>query len=127
MLASKGVDEEKMWKDVARSLDDIVAISKDLNETLKLHDVQGDRNTDISFEILRWRGLLCHTEYLIEHQNKNLSYNMYGEPLSPDIINISENAKIKMKEYYEIMETEGRVNRGKMSSLNVMPDNLKKK
>ena len=53
MLASKGVDEEKMWKDVARSLDDIVAISKDLNETLKLHDVQGDRNTDISFEILR--------------------------------------------------------------------------
>ena len=127
MLASKGVDKEKMWKDVARSLDDIVAISKDLNEKLKLHDVQGDRNTDISFEILRWRGPLCHTGYLIEHQNKNLSYNMYGEPLSPDIINISENAKIKMKEYYEIMETEGRVNRGKLSSLNVMPDNLKKK
>ena len=127
MLASKGVDKEKMWKDVARSLDDIVAISKDLNEKLKLHDVQGDRNTDISFEILRWRGLLCHTGYLIEHQNKNLSYNMYGEPLSPDIINISENAKIKMKEYYEIMETEGTVSRGKMSSLNVMPDNLTKK
>ena len=127
MLTSKGVDKEKMWKDVARSLDDIVAISKDLNEKLKLHDVQGDRNTDISFEILRWRGLLCHTGYLIEHQNKNLSYNMYGEPLSPDIINISENAKIKMKEYYEIMETEGTVSRGKMSSLNVMPDNLTKK
>ena len=127
MLASKGVDKEKMWKDVARSLDDIVAISKDLNEKLKLHDVQGDRNTEISFEILRWRGLLCHTGYLIEHQNKNLSYNMYGEPLSPDIINISENAKIKMKEYYEIMETEGTVSRGKMSSLNVMPDNLTKK
>ena len=52
---------------------------------------------------------------------------MYGEPLSPDIINISENAKIKMKEYYEIMETEGTVSRGKMSSLNVMPDNLTKK
>ena len=127
MLASKGVDKEKMWKDVARSLDDIVAISKDLNEKLKLHDVQGDRNTDISFEILRWRGLLCHTGYLIEHQNKNLSYNMYGEPLSPDVINISENAKIKMKEYYEIMETEGTVSKGKMSSLNVMPDNLTKK
>ena len=46
---------------------------------------------------------------------------MYGEPLNPDIINISENAKIKMKEYYKIMETEGRVSRGKMLSLNVIP------
>ena len=45
----------------------------------------------------------------MEHQNKNLSYNMYGEPLSPDIINISKNAKIKMKEYYEITKTKGRV------------------
>ena len=57
----------------------------------------------------------------MEHQNENLSYNIYGEPLSPDIINISENAKIKMKEYYKIMEMEGRVSRGKISPLNVMP------
>ena len=122
MLASKGVDTEKMWKDVARSLDDIDATSKGLNEKFKLHGIQGDRNTNISFEILRWRGLLCHTGYLMEHQNKSLSYNMYSEPLSLDIINISENAKIKMKEYYEIMEMEGRVSRGKISPLNVMPD-----
>ena len=45
----------------------------------------------------------------MKHQNKNLSYNMYGEPLSPDIINISKNAKIEMKEYYEIIKTKGRV------------------
>ena len=57
----------------------------------------------------------------MEHQNKNLSCNVYSEPLNPDIINISENAKIKMKEYYEIMEMEGRVSRGKMSPLNVIP------
>ena len=58
----------------------------------------------------------------MEHQNKNLYYNIYGESLNPDIINISENAKIKMKEYYQIMEMEGRVSRDKMSPLNVMPD-----
>ena len=121
MLASKGVDTEKMWKDVARSLDDIDETSKGLNEKFKLHGIQGDRNTNISFEILRWRGLLCHTGYLMEHQNENLSYNIYGEPLSPDIINILENAKVKMKEYYKIMEMEGRVSRGKISPLNVMP------
>ena len=120
MLASKGVDTEKMWKDVARSLDDIDETSKGLNEKFKLHGIQGDRNTNISFEILRWRGLLCHTGYLMEHQNENLSYNIYGEPLSPDIINILENAKVKMKEYYKIMEMEGRVSRGKISPLNVM-------
>ena len=120
MLASKGVDTEKMWKDVARSLDDIDATSKGLNEKFKLHGIQGDRNTNISFEILRWRGLLCHTGYLMEHQNENLSYDIYGEPLSPDVINILENAKIKMKEYYKIMEMEGRVSRGKISPLNVM-------
>ena len=61
----------------------------------------------------------------MEQQNKNLSYNMYGEPLNPDIINISENVKIKIykdKEYYEIMEMEGSVSRGKMSPLNFVPD-----
>ena len=49
MLPSKGVDTKKIW-----SLDDIDTISKDLNEKLKLHDVQGDQNTNIRFEILRW-------------------------------------------------------------------------
>ena len=47
---------------------------------------------------------------------------MYSEPLSPDITNISENARIKMKDHYKIMEMEGRVSRGKMSPLNVMLD-----
>ena len=36
MLASKGVDTEKMSKDVAISLDDIDAISKGLNEKFKM-------------------------------------------------------------------------------------------
>ena len=49
MLPSKGVDTKKIW-----SLDDIDTISKDLNEKLKLHYVQGDQNTNIRFEILRW-------------------------------------------------------------------------
>ena len=52
MLASKGVDTEKMWKDAARSLDNIDTISKSLNEKLKFHDIQGNQNTNISFEIL---------------------------------------------------------------------------
>ena len=42
MLASKGVDTEKIWKDVATGLDNIDAISKGLNEKLMLNDVQGN-------------------------------------------------------------------------------------
>ena len=42
MLASKGVDTEKTWKDVARGLDNTDAISKGLNEKLMLKDVQGN-------------------------------------------------------------------------------------
>ena len=42
MLASKGVDTEKIWKDAATGLDNIDAISKGLNEKLMLNDVQGN-------------------------------------------------------------------------------------
>ena len=61
MLASKGVDLEKMWREVARSLNDIDKVSKILNETLRLHEVGGSRNVNIKFEILCWQALLQHT------------------------------------------------------------------
>ena len=38
----------------------------------------------------------CYMQYLLmEHQNKNPTYNMYGEPLIPDIFNILENVKLQ--------------------------------
>ena len=75
------------------------------------------RNVNIKFEILRWQVLLQHTGYLLEHQGKNLACNIYGEPLSTDVINISENAKEKMLSYFKIMQEEGSVARGRISSL----------
>ena len=58
MLASKGVNLEKMWREVARSLNDIDEISKKLNKKLSLHEVGGNRNVSINFEILHWQALL---------------------------------------------------------------------
>ena len=58
MLASKGVNSEKMWREVARSLNDIDEVSKKLNKKLSLHEVGGNRNVSINFEILHWRALL---------------------------------------------------------------------
>ena len=107
MFASKVVDSEKMWREVARSLDDIDEVSKILNKKLSFHEVGDSRNVNITFEILRWQALLRHTGYLLEHQGKNLAYNMYGEPLSVDVINISGNAKEKILSYFKIMIERG--------------------
>ena len=121
MHTSKGVDSEKMWREVGRSLDDVGKVSKRLNEKLSFHEVGGSRNVNIKFEILWWWMLLQYTGYLLEHQGKNLAYNMYCEPLNADVINISENAKEKMLSYFKIMQEEGSVARGRISSLQVLP------
>ena len=122
MLASKGSDTQKMWREIARSLDDIEEVSKKLNEVLNLHDNENHRNTNLSLEILRWRALLRHDGYLLKNNCKNLAYSMYGEPLSVDIINLSENAKEKMSSYFQIMEEKGRVHKGEISWLQVLPN-----
>ena len=120
MLAYKGVDSEKTWREVGRSLDDVDKVSKRLNENLSFHEVGGSRNVNIKFEIFWWWTLLRYTGYLLEHQGKNLAYNMYCEILSADVINISENAKEKMLSYFKIMQEEGSVARERISSLEVL-------
>ena len=121
MFASKGVDLEKMWREVAKSLDDIDEVSKIWNKKLSLHDeVLGNRNVSINFEILCWWALLQHTGYLLEHQSRNLVYNMYGEPLCADVINISEYTKEKMLSYFKVMQEEGCAARGIIPSLPVL-------
>ena len=122
MLVSKTDDSEKQWKQVSRSLDDIIKISANVNKKLNIHDVDGERNADMSAEILRWRALLRHTNYLLKHNGKSNAYNMCGEPISSDMINLSENVKERMNEYFEIMEKDGIVNRGLLAKLNVMPN-----
>ena len=76
MLASKGVDLEKMRREVARNLDDIDEVSKILNKKLSHHEIGSSRNVSIKFEILLWRALLQHTDYLLEHKGKNLAFSI---------------------------------------------------
>ena len=58
MLASKRIDSEKMWRQVSRSLVDIIKINASANRKLRIHEVDGDRHVDLPSEILRWRALL---------------------------------------------------------------------
>ena len=62
---------------------------------MHIYELDGERVTSISFKVLRWRALLRHTNYLVKFVGRNVAYNMYGEPLHPDVINISENAREK--------------------------------
>lgn len=76
VLASKGVDLEKMRREVARNLDDIDEVSKILNKKLSHHEIGSSRNVSIKFEILLWRALLQHTDYLLEQKGKNLAFSI---------------------------------------------------
>ena len=76
VLASKGVDLEKMRREVARNLDDIDEVSKILNKKLSHHEIGSSRNVSIKFEIILWRALLQHTGYLLEQKGKNLTFSI---------------------------------------------------
>ena len=120
MLASKGVDSQKMWRDVSRSLDSITDITSTINEKLNIHDIDGERNTNVDREISKWRALLRHSNYLLENSSLNEAFNIYGELLSSDMINISQNTKEKMLQYFDIMKVKKRVHRSEVTSLRVL-------
>ena len=121
MLASKGIDSEKMQRQVSRSLDDIVKINASANQKLRIHEVDGDRHVDLSSEILRWRALLRYTNYLLKHNESTNAYSLCGDVLSSDMIDICQNVRDHMGTYYQLMKEEGFVTRGFIPSLNVTP------
>ena len=121
MLASKGIDSEKMWHQVSRSLDDIIKINTSANRKLRIREVDGNRHVDLSSEILRWRALLRHTNYLLKHNGSSNAYSLCGDVLSSDMIDICQNVGDHMGTYYQLMKEEDFVPGGFIPSLNVIP------
>ena len=60
---------------MSQSLDDIMNITKSVNNKLYIHQLDGERMTSISFETLQWRAQLQHTNYLVRFDGRNLPYN----------------------------------------------------
>ena len=81
---------------------------------MHIYELDGERVTSISFKVLRWRALLRHINYLVKFVGRNVAYNMYGEPLHPDVINISENAREKRIQYFNLWQENGVVSRGEI-------------
>ena len=71
ILASKRSDTETMWQNVSCSLDDIINITKSVNDKFHIHDLNGE-----SFKVLRWRALLPYTNYLVKFAGRNLAYDI---------------------------------------------------
>ena len=60
---------------MSQSLDDIMNITKSVNNKLYIHQLDGERMTSISLEALQWRAQLQHTIYLVRFDGRNLAYN----------------------------------------------------
>ena len=65
----------------------------------------------MSSEILRWRALLRHTNYLLKHNGSTKAYSLCGDVSSSDIIDICQNVRDHMGTYYQLMK-KGFVPRG---------------
>ena len=85
----------------------------------KVSMINNINNNCISFKVLRWRALLRHTNYLVKFAGRSLAYNMYGEPLHPDVISIIENAREKRIQYFNLWWENGVVSRGDILFLRV--------
>ena len=103
------------------SLDDNIKINTSANWKLRIHKVDGDRHVDLPSEILRWRALLWHANYLQKHNWSAIAYSLCGDVLSSDMIDICQKAHDHMGTYSQLMKEEGFVPHGFIPSLNVIP------
>jgi len=103
--ASKGVDDEKMWKTVSRSLDDIIKISKRIYVKLHIHDTDGECAVSLSEEITSWRALLRESKYLKSFTDTDVIHNIYGESMSSSLTELPSRLKINMQKYWEEVES----------------------
>ena len=104
MLATKGSDDQQMWRRVSRCLDDIINITNNVNASLNIHDTDGIRKTDLSKEITAWRLHIRESEYLKLYQGDESVYSITGKELSQSMIELPTQLKHCMNTYWQMIE-----------------------
>ena len=122
MLSSKGTDDEKMWRKVYRSLEYVIEVTKNVNERLTVHDIDGERYVNLTADINSLGAIIRHSTYLTSNLDKHDVYSIYGDKLSDDLINFPEKLKEKMMEYWEQIEQGVKPEKLKMKQLLVVAD-----
>ena len=121
LIAPKGPVKGETWKVLSRSLDGFDEIYSSVSEKLKLRDPDATRNVDLGGEIITWRAVLRSSEYLLKGNFSGTSKNIYGESLSEDMANLSQNASNKRKTFWQIIESGENIANVKYNLLRVLP------
>ena len=98
-MTPKGNVDNLTWQKISRSVDKVDRLHDKVSNTLNFKDVTSSRIVLLGGEITEWRALLRHSEYL-EHKNETYAFNIYGEILNSELINLSVTLKGKMAEYW---------------------------
>ena len=89
MIAPKGLILRDMWKRISRSIDDNESIYVSNSKKLGLGSDETYRNIDLYCEIVKWIAVLRSSQ-LLENPNEDSIKNIYNEPSSDDMDNLTE-------------------------------------
>ena len=118
MVAPKGIVSNEMWKCISRGFDKIEGICKQADFILNIQEDDIYKEIDIYDEITTWRALIRSSEMLGVHKAVGVVTNIYGEPLSEDMFNLTENSNEKMKLFRDL-KIQGDLKKGSIKNLQI--------
>lgn len=122
LLAPKGPVKASTWKMIARCLDEFDDIYSVSCERLKLKTCDESKSIDLRSEVSKWQSVLRSSSFLSNENFTNSPKNIYGELLSPDIVNLAENARKKRTNIWKQVEESGDICNLKVDYLRVVPE-----
>lgn len=99
MMAPKRSVDKSTWQRISRCVDAFDRIYENTSNLLDLKDDAGSRNIILGNEIIEWRAFLRHSKFL-DHNDSSTVFNIYGEPISSNFLNLTEKLKQKRLEYW---------------------------
>ena len=100
MIAPKGITSNETWRTISRGLDEIEKVQVNTNKMLEDYEDEHYKDTDLYNEIVTWRALLRSSEMLNSKEEAGVIRNIFGEPLSFDLDNLTLKTEEKMEEYW---------------------------
>ena len=101
MMAPKGPVSCETWRRISRSVDKVEALQKHVNEMLGRIYKDEYRKVDIYDEICKWRAVLRLSQMINKTEEKGVILNIYDEPLSSDLEDLTSVLNEKMELYWE--------------------------
>ncbi|XP_057311750.1 uncharacterized protein LOC130649485 [Hydractinia symbiolongicarpus] len=101
MIAPKGIVDKSTWKRISRSIDKFDSLYTKYSNILKVNEKSGSRNIILNEEVIQWRSVLRYSNYLTQYNQHEAAFNIFGENLHDNLLNLSNKAKTKRLFYWE--------------------------